>query len=200
MTDEAKALVEHMRETIREWERDEPRDDWWLHQHDHSAAADLIEELDRHLTLSGKVSKALSERIEALEAENERLLDIDEVKAKAIDNLLNQLANAEQENERLRGMLKPQWFYAGEDQSSDQCRFSIDEVLEDELCGWGAPKTGKHVVHVSTALPGPDIWVAVHVFTDEEKDARDDDETWNFQEFSTEEEARAALAGDSHDQ
>ena len=75
MTDETKALVEHMRETIREWERDEPRDDWWLHQHDHSAAADLIEELDRHLTLSGKVSKALSERIEALEAENERLRD-----------------------------------------------------------------------------------------------------------------------------
>ena len=37
------------------------------------AAADRIEELDRHLTLSGKVGKALSERIEALEAENERL-------------------------------------------------------------------------------------------------------------------------------
>ncbi len=99
----------------------------------------------------------------------------------------------EAENERLRGALEPQWFYAGEDQSSDQCRFSIDEVLEDELCGWGPPKTGKHVVHVSTALPGPDIWVAVHVFTDEEKDARDDDETWAFREFSTEAEARAAL-------
>ena len=38
-------------------------------------AADCIEEQDRHLTLSGKVSKALSERIEALEAENERLRD-----------------------------------------------------------------------------------------------------------------------------
>lgn len=36
-------------------------------------AADRIEELDRHLTLSGKVSKALSERIEKLEAENARL-------------------------------------------------------------------------------------------------------------------------------
>ena len=104
------------------------------------------------------------------------------------------------EIERLRGMLEPQWFYAGEDQSSDQCRFSIDEVLEDELCGWGPPKAGKHVVHVTTALPGPDIWVAVHVFTDEEKDARDDDgETWTFETFSTETEARAALEGTSND-
>lgn len=34
-------------------------------------AADRIEELDRYLTMSGKVSKALSERIEALEAERE---------------------------------------------------------------------------------------------------------------------------------
>ena len=33
-------------------------------------AADAIEELDRHLTLSGKVNKALSERIEKLEADN----------------------------------------------------------------------------------------------------------------------------------
>ena len=44
-------------------------------------------------------------RIEALSAENERLLDIDEVKAKAIDNMLNQLANAEQENERIKDRL-----------------------------------------------------------------------------------------------
>ena len=49
MTNEAKALVEHMRETIREWERDEPRDDWWLHQHDHAAAADLIETQAREI-------------------------------------------------------------------------------------------------------------------------------------------------------
>lgn len=35
-------------------------------------SADRIEELDRYLTMSGKVSKALSERIETLEAENAR--------------------------------------------------------------------------------------------------------------------------------
>ena len=117
-----------------------------------------------------------------------------------IDSALDTLAWQRREIDRLkaeveglRAKLEPQWFYAGEDQSSDQCRFSIDEVLEDELCGWGPPKTGKHLVHVSTALPGPDIWVAVHVFTDEEKDARGDDETWAFEEFSTEAEARAAL-------
>ena len=38
-------------------------------------AADRIEEMDRHLTMSGNVSKALSERIEALEAEVKRLKD-----------------------------------------------------------------------------------------------------------------------------
>ena len=36
-------------------------------------AADRIEEMDRHLILSGKMSKALSDRIEALEAENKWL-------------------------------------------------------------------------------------------------------------------------------
>ena len=36
-------------------------------------AADRIEEMDRHLTMSGKVNKALSERIEVLEAENKWL-------------------------------------------------------------------------------------------------------------------------------
>lgn len=36
-------------------------------------AADRMEEMDRHLTMSGKVNKALSERIEVLEAENKWL-------------------------------------------------------------------------------------------------------------------------------
>lgn len=125
-------------------------------------------------------------------------LEISEA-AGILDGWMRDCERLRADNARLRGMLEPQWFYAGEDQSSDQCRFSIDEVLEDELCGWGPPKTGKHVVHVSTALPGPDIWVAVHVFTDEEKDARGDDETWTFEEFSTEAEARAALQETSND-
>ena len=37
------------------------------------AMHDRIEELDRHLTLSGKVNKALSERIDTLDSECQRL-------------------------------------------------------------------------------------------------------------------------------
>ena len=66
MTDEAKALVERLRWGA--WYYEDPFDGKAYASDDPLEAADLIEELDRHLTLSGKVSKALSERIEALEA------------------------------------------------------------------------------------------------------------------------------------
>ena len=66
-------LVAAMKDQIESWEFEDPRETWWKWQHQYAQAADCIEEQDRHLTLSGKVSKALSERIEALEAENERL-------------------------------------------------------------------------------------------------------------------------------
>ena len=67
-------LVAVMKDQLESWEFEDPRESWWKWQHQYAQAADCIEELDRHLTLSGKVSKALSERIEALEAENERLI------------------------------------------------------------------------------------------------------------------------------
>ena len=105
------------------------------------------------------------------------------------------------EIERLKNMLKPQWFYHGDDQSSDQCRFSPYEVIDEDFFGWGErKKEGPHLVHISTAMPGPDIWAVVRVLTEEEMDARDDDEPWLIEEYDTEEEARAALAGDSHEQ
>ena len=69
-------LVAAMKDQIESWEFEDPRETWWKWQHQYAQAADCIEEQDRHLTLSGKVSKALSERIEALEAENERLCGI----------------------------------------------------------------------------------------------------------------------------
>lgn len=100
------------------------------------------------------------------------------------------------ENERLRAMVRPQWFYLGDDQSSDQCRFSVSEVIDEDFFGWGeAKKAGKHLVHVSTAMPGPDIWVVVQVLSDEDKDERGDDEPWIFEEYDSEEAARAALEG-----
>lgn len=100
----------------------------------------------------------------------------------------------EAENARLRGMMKPQWFYLGDDQSSDQCRFSPYEVIDEDFFGWGErKKAGQHVVHISTAMPGPDIWAVVSVLTEAEKDARDDDEPWLIEEYGTEAEARVAL-------
>lgn len=64
-------------------------------------AADRIEELDRHLTLSGKVGKALSERIEALEAEVKRL----------------------------RKLTCATWFYMPDE--GDRCWFSPHEVIDE---------------------------------------------------------------------
>ena len=117
------------------------------------------------------------------------------------DVLRNRIETQAREIERLREMLKPQWFYHGEDQSSDQCRFSPYEVIDEDFFGWGErKKEGPHLVHISTAMPGPDIWAVVRVLTEEEMDARDDDEPWLIEEYDTEEKARAALAGDSHDQ
>lgn len=104
------------------------------------------------------------------------------------------------ENERLRKMLKPQWFYYGEDQSSEQCRFSPYEVIDEDFFSWGErKKKGPHLVHISTAMPGPDIWAVVRVLTEEEMDARDDDEPWLIEQYDTEEEARTALGRIDHD-
>lgn len=98
------------------------------------------------------------------------------------------------ENARLREMLKPQWFYYGDDQSSERCRFSPYEVVDEDFFGWGEyKKEGLHLVHISTAMPGPDIWAVVRVLTEEEKDTRDDDEPWLIEEYDTEEAARAAI-------
>ena len=70
----------------------------------------LVERL-RDFVIAEDIDLA-ADRIEALSAENERLLDIDEVKANAIDSLLNDLASAEQENERLREALRDVLVYA----------------------------------------------------------------------------------------
>ncbi|CAB4140514.1 hypothetical protein UFOVP406_31 [uncultured Caudovirales phage] len=97
------------------------------------------------------------------------------------------------ENERLREALKEaHWFYLGDDCSSDQCRFGIDECISEDF-EWGNPARGDHVLQISGARPVPDMWVALHYFTDAEKDERDDDDPYAYTVHATEEEARAAL-------
>ena len=73
MTD-SKALIERLR---ADWPEILVEKHWMMDsdaiEEQRREAADAIEELDRHLTLSGKVNKALSERIEKLEADKARL-------------------------------------------------------------------------------------------------------------------------------
>lgn len=86
-------------------------------------AADRIEEMDRHLILSGKVSKALSERIEQLEREKAVVSDLwEQQKEIALDYLAdcNKAADRievlEAEIERLRAEADAQYdrgYYEG---------------------------------------------------------------------------------------
>jgi len=85
MTDDDKSLVERLR---GDWPEILVEKHWMMD-------SDAID----------KQREEAADRIEALSADNERLLDIDEVKAKVIDSLLNDLASAEQESERLREAL-----------------------------------------------------------------------------------------------
>lgn len=93
-----------------------------------------------------------------------------------------------EENERLRKMLVPQWFYA-DGYSSEDCNDSPHEVIE-----YLDLKPGKHVVSVDCAGPMPSIWCAVTVLTDEQMDEQETDDRVAFTEHASEDQARAALA------
>ena len=93
------------------------------------------------------------------------------------------------EIERLRKLTCATWFYMPDE--GDRCWFSPHEVI-DEMYD---PEPGNHVFEVECATSLPSIWCAVRVTDDP-----DADERFTFTEHATEAEARAALAGDSHDQ
>ena len=107
------------------------------------------------------------------------------------------VARIEELEGTLRKANEPQWFYLGDDCSSDQCRFCIDECISEDF-EWDNHRNGDHVLHISGARPVPDMWVALHYFTDAEKDERQDDEPYAYTVHATEDEARTAL-GASHD-
>ena len=104
----------------------------------------------------------------------------------------------EAENERLRKALaeanKAEWFYYGDDQSSDCCRFNIDECIDEDFESEAATD-GDHVLQISGARPVPDMWIALHYFSDAEKDERQDDEPYIYTVHATQDEARQALGG-----
>lgn len=100
------------------------------------------------------------------------------------------IAELEAEVARLKN--QSEWFYHGDDQGSDKCRFSVFEVIDEDVY-YDDPRPGKKIVHITTARRCADIWAVVHIFSDAEKDERDDDEPYSVSEYATEEQARAAL-------
>ena len=120
----------------------------------------------------------------------ERLLDFDdnwhEATCKEAADLIETQAR---EIERLRKLTCATWFYMPDE--SERCWFSPHEVIDQMY----DPEPGNHVFEVECARSLPSIWCAVRVTDDP-----DADERFTFTEHATEAEARAALAGDSHDQ
>jgi hypothetical protein len=107
--------------------------------------------------------------------------------------LMNKTLTAQaDEIERLRKLARPQWFYYGDDCSSDQCRDSVHECIDEDFL-WGNNAEGSHVLEISTATNLPTIWALVRFFTEDEKNARDSDDDYEVTEFASEDEARAAL-------
>ena len=115
---------------------------------------------------------------------------------RAPNEALTERADMAAEIERLRAdvarLREPHWFYLGDDCSSDQCRFGIDECISEDF-EWDNQPKGNHVLQISGARPVPDMWVALHYFTEEEMDQRGDDEPYTYTVHTTEEDARAAL-------
>ena len=103
------------------------------------------------------------------------------------------LVRAREENKHLRKLCQPSWFYLAGDMSSDRCRFSPSEVIDEDWL-WDNRGEGSAVVQIECATPCPDMWIAVRFFTNEEKDARDSDDDYELTEHATEAEARATLA------
>jgi hypothetical protein len=110
----------------------------------------------------------------------------------AADRIEAQAAEIERLREALRLSNEAHWFYLGDDCSSDQCRFSIDECIDEDF-EWDNRPQGNHVLQISGAKPVPDMWVALHYFTDAEKDERGEDNPYDYTVHATEEAARAAL-------
>ena len=89
---------------------------------------------------------------------------------------------------------KPWWFYTEPDGASHN---STEETIDFHL-NWGRRSSSdeqSEVVRIRTVRPCADIWAAIRVFTAEEREAREDDEEYEFTEHASREEAEAALKG-----
>jgi hypothetical protein len=89
--------------------------------------------------------------------------------------------------------LKPDagsWWYPQGETDSEHCSLDPGEVIDDCY----SPRAVTQVIPLSRAASLPDVYAAVRVWSDAEKDQRDDDEDYSFTLHNSEAEARAALA------
>lgn len=106
----------------------------------------------------------------------------------------DRIAALDAENARLRKLAAPEWFYLAGDTSSECCRSSPSEVIDEDWL-WNNRAEGSAVVQIETAARCADIWCAVRFSTDEEKDRCQ----YEITEHATEAEARAALGEPGND-
>ena len=109
------------------------------------------------------------------------------------DAQAQEIARLKDENEQLRKMLQPEWFYAADGYESEACRQSVGEVL-DEYYFWDRPKTGQHVVEINVATALPSIWAAVRFNCEcDDPDECECDNEMTVTQHASEAEARDAL-------
>lgn len=85
---------------------------------------------------------------------------------------------------------EPEWFYDADE--SDRYGYSVHDVVKSAVdCGCGPGES--LLIEVTGTRRCKTIWAVAHLYTDEEMEARGDDEDMRIMEFATEEEARAAI-------
>lgn len=96
--------------------------------------------------------------------------------------------------EELAKANEPQWFY--DDRAADEAQsfLSAEEAVDYAVfSALGPLPEGTSILEINTSRPCPSVWAVVKIFTDEEREARDDDEEYIVTLCATEAEARALL-------
>ena len=133
-----------------------------------------------------KLAFAYSERVQKVIDAFPPLADLADAQAQEISKL-------QAENEHLRKMLRPEWFYPADGYDGETCCFSVNEVL-DEHYFWDRPKTGQHVVEINVATSLPSVWAAVRFKCEcAHPDECECDNDMIVTQHASEAEARAAL-------
>ena len=86
---------------------------------------------------------------------------------------------------------KPRWFYA--DEEASPCH-SLEEAVEESI--YEIEEFGNRLLVIPTARPGATIFGVVRILTEDEIQARGDQNPWTFTRCATEAEARALLKED----